>query len=573
MNRSFIYLISMMVLFVSITIIVNAGTVQRASSLDHGQTVPRSDQQLANNGILLPGRLSELDEASACLVRDVTGWGNSVEAVMNLTPELTFDIINSSSLATADLSAYDFIVIKGNQNATFNQNVLNSMEILDEYVNGGGWLEFHMGTNTHDPHMMLWDGTTYSEDDYDNDNWMADGADGHPILEGVSEPYEGTYANHGYLLALPESAQILVETTAGNPTLAEYEYGAGSVVVTTMTMEYLWANYPDESGLILLNCMSYMTEFGGVRPSELIVDPLILDFGSIEEGQTAVLQLEMSASEDLPVIIDSYTFEFPTGFSMDMNLPFTIQPYTEVDVDVTFAPTAAADWSSDLWIHNDGLLEIVTVHIIAEAEAVNTSQLVVSPLELDFGSIFEGETVVLPLQMSVTGDDPITIDGYTFQFPTGFEIDLIVPYTLQPTDVIDVDVTFAPPAAADWSSDLWINSNATNPIVTVSLIADATVNSVAEGNNLLPMTLEIAGVYPNPFNASTVIEIQAPVGRIINAVIYDLRGREVLRYELYRQGGNSTQLAFEADNLPSGLYFCHVTDGVTSVSQKLVLLK
>ncbi|GBE30587.1 MAG TPA: choice-of-anchor D domain-containing protein [Bacteroidetes bacterium] len=312
---------------------------------------------------------------------------------------------------------------------------------------------------------------------------------------------------------------------------------------------------------------------GTAFQSDLIVSPLELDFGTILEGETATLPLTMTISNDIPVIIDSYTFEFPTGFSMDLTVPHTIQPEEQLVVDVTFAPTTAADYSSSLWIHSDAVNPTVTVSLQAIAIAPPISELVVSPLELDFGTIMEGETESLSLELSVDGSVPVTIDEATFEFPTGFSWDLALPYTLQTDDVIYVNVTFAPPSAADWTSSLWIDSDATNPVVTVDLIADATVNSVSEGGELMPTTLEVAGAYPNPFNATTVIKIRAPQGRTISAVIYDIRGREVHRYEAYRQSGSTTQLAFEADNLPSGLYICHVTDGVTSFSQKLVLLK
>jgi Secretion system C-terminal sorting domain/HYDIN/CFA65/VesB-like, Ig-like domain len=314
-------------------------------------------------------------------------------------------------------------------------------------------------------------------------------------------------------------------------------------------------------------------EFSIYELSDLAVTPDLLDFGSIFEGETAVLPLQMSATEDSPVIIDSYTFDYPDCFSMDMALPFTIQPDEVVEFDVTFAPTGPENWSSDLTIHSDAFNPTVTVQISAEAIEIPASELIVSPLELDFGSIMEGETAALPLEISVDGNVPVTIDEATFELPTGYSWDLTLPYSLQPTDVILANVTFAPPFAAAWSSRLWIHSDATNPIVTVIMHGDATVNSVSERGELMPTTLEVAGAYPNPFNATTVIKIRAPQGRTMDAVIYDVRGREVHRYESFQQGGSTTQLEFEADGLPSGLYFCRVTDGVSSVSQKLVLLK
>jgi len=208
-----------------------------------------------------------------------------------------------------------------------------------------------------------------------------------------------------------------------------------------------------------------------------------------------------------------------------------------------------------------------------EFGAIWPSELIVTPMIMNFGSIMEGETAIVPLQMTPSENSPVIIDSYLFEFPTGFSMDMTLPYTIEPEEVVEFDVTFAPTDDADWSSNLWIHSDALNETVTVELIANATTGVLESDEELLPTTLEVAGAYPNPFNASTMIKIRAPYGRTIEATIYDIRGREIHRYKPYCQGGNTTQLVFEADALPSGLYFCHITDGITSVSQKMVLLK
>ncbi len=156
------------------------------------QTVPSSTNVASMDMTPLQEHFCELDEAYVLLVQDSPGWANSNEEILiSLAPEVTYDLITSASLATTDLSVYTFVVIGGGQSADFNQNVLDNMAVLEEYVGAGGWLQMHMATNSHQPHLTLWDGTTYQDGTYDAFNWMGpDGVD-HPILVDMVEPYEG----------------------------------------------------------------------------------------------------------------------------------------------------------------------------------------------------------------------------------------------------------------------------------------------------------------------------------------------------------------------------------------------
>ncbi len=221
-----------------------------------------------------------------------------------------------------------------------------------------------------------------------------------------------------------------------------------------------------------------------------------------------------------------------------------------------------------------GLLAEDFLLIQTYPEEALPSELVFSPTELDFGSIEVGESFNVNLQISLVGDSPVTIEDAIFENPVGFDCDFIMPHTMQPSDTLNVAISFLPTGAGNWSGNLWVISDAVNDIAILDIVAHAIVNGVSgDDEKLLPTTLEVSRAFPNPFNPQTSIEVHAPIGRTINAVVYNLSGQEVHRFEAFSSSGSITQLTFDASLLTSGQYFLHVNDGKTSVNQKLIFLK
>lgn len=91
-------------------------------------------------------------------------------------------------------------------------------------------------------------------------------------------------------------------------------------------------------------------------------------------------------------------------------------------------------------------------------------------------------------------------------------------------------------------------------------------NQVPDGFNLLQN-------YPNPFNPSTKIEFQIPNGSLTKVTVYNLAGQEVATLlNEYRPAGTYS-IEFNAENLPSGIYFYRLTAGDYSAMKKMILMK
>ncbi len=94
-------------------------------------------------------------------------------------------------------------------------------------------------------------------------------------------------------------------------------------------------------------------------------------------------------------------------------------------------------------------------------------------------------------------------------------------------------------------------------------------------NNVKAKDVKIIGAYPNPFNPTTSIEFELGAKAAVKITIYDSLGKEVqiLCSEQKNAGKNKVQWNPAMLNLPSGIYFCRITAGVSVSMVKLIYLK
>jgi hypothetical protein len=78
---------------------------------------------------------------------------------------------------------------------------------------------------------------------------------------------------------------------------------------------------------------------------------------------------------------------------------------------------------------------------------------------------------------------------------------------------------------------------------------------------------------PNPFNASTTITFNLPTASEIELKIFDISGREVAALGTGHWALGEHSVVWDAEGLPSGIYFARLTAGDFNQTQKLLLLK
>ena len=94
-----------------------------------------------------------------------------------------------------------------------------------------------------------------------------------------------------------------------------------------------------------------------------------------------------------------------------------------------------------------------------------------------------------------------------------------------------------------------------------------------EDKNLIATTFSLKENYPNPFNPTTTIEYSIGIAGPTRLMVYDVLGREVVKLvDEYRPIG-SHKVVWNANNMPSGIYFYRLETSSFIRTQKMILMK
>ncbi len=89
----------------------------------------------------------------------------------------------------------------------------------------------------------------------------------------------------------------------------------------------------------------------------------------------------------------------------------------------------------------------------------------------------------------------------------------------------------------------------------------------------MPGEFRLEQNYPNPFNPTTKIGFSIPFNTEVNLSVYNTLGERVtiLKSGFYKAGEYEAE--FNAENLPSGIYFYRLQAGNFQQTRKLVLVR
>jgi len=88
-----------------------------------------------------------------------------------------------------------------------------------------------------------------------------------------------------------------------------------------------------------------------------------------------------------------------------------------------------------------------------------------------------------------------------------------------------------------------------------------------------PRSYNLLQVYPNPFNPGTEITYQLTAHGAVRLSVFDLLGREVAVLVSGFQESGRHIVRFDGQQKSSGIYFCRLEAGGTTVIQRMVLMK
>jgi hypothetical protein len=96
---------------------------------------------------------------------------------------------------------------------------------------------------------------------------------------------------------------------------------------------------------------------------------------------------------------------------------------------------------------------------------------------------------------------------------------------------------------------------------------------VTKDNNNIPNSFRLTQNYPNPFNPNTVISYSLPSVSNVKLIVYNTLGQIVKVLENSFMNAGNYSVNFNADDLPSGIYFYKLEAGQFTQVKMMMLLK
>jgi Zn-dependent metalloprotease len=208
----------------------------------------------------------------------------------------------------------------------------------------------------------------------------------------------------------------------------------------------------------------------GVGIPRIEVAPQVLDFGAVDVGDSASLNLALRNAGTANLTITE--IDCPTGpFSIAGNLPFELAPGTLRELTVTYAPTEAATHQGQLTIRSSDQDQPAS-HVSLRGTSLGVPQIIVEPASLDFGTVVLGQSAERALTINNAGTANLVILGIEVSGGE-FELGEDTSFVLRPAVSRTLGIQFHPSAPGAQHAMLTIRSNdAEQPLLTVPLQSD-----------------------------------------------------------------------------------------------------
>ena len=199
-------------------------------------------------------------------------------------------------------------------------------------------------------------------------------------------------------------------------------------------------------------------------------NPTSFSFGNVQDGTSQSQTETLKNTGGANLTITQATIS-GAGFSYTgLTLPLTLTPNQSSTFAVVFAPTTAGAVTGTLALTVSGSS---TLNLALSGTGVTPATLTANPTSFTFTSVTVGQSQSQTETVKNTGGENATISQVTVA-GTGFSISGIsTPLTLTPGQSTSFSVTFAPTSAGSASGSVMIDSNATDPALSVALSGTA----------------------------------------------------------------------------------------------------
>ncbi|HEY6302398.1 MAG TPA: choice-of-anchor D domain-containing protein, partial [Terriglobales bacterium] len=205
----------------------------------------------------------------------------------------------------------------------------------------------------------------------------------------------------------------------------------------------------------------------GVAPGTLSPNPASLAFGNVQVGSNSSQSETLTNTGGSTVTISQVT-PGGSGFSVSgLSLPLTLAANQSVTFNAIFAPASAGVASGPLSVVSNASNSPLSIPLSGTGLAAGA--LTANPTSMNFGSVTVGSNQSMPVTVTNTGGETVAVSSAAAS-GSGFSVTgTTPPITLAAGQSTTFKVIFTPSTTGAASGALTVNSNASNPTLSVPL--------------------------------------------------------------------------------------------------------
>jgi hypothetical protein len=182
-----------------------------------------------------------------------------------------------------------------------------------------------------------------------------------------------------------------------------------------------------------------------------------LGFGAVAVGSTSTLPVTFTNSGTTGLVL-AQTLLAGTGFSITgPSLPITLAPNQTATFSVAFSPKTSTSFSGSLSVPSGSL----TIPLSGSGAGTTSTQLLLNPPALSFGSVDVGTSSVQPVTLSASGG-AVTISSSASSSSQFALQGVSLPLTIASGQSVSFNVAFTPSSDGNSSGTLSLASNASD---------------------------------------------------------------------------------------------------------------
>jgi hypothetical protein len=202
-----------------------------------------------------------------------------------------------------------------------------------------------------------------------------------------------------------------------------------------------------------------------------------------------------------------------------------------------------------------------------------TNYVFVNTDKINFGTVSVGDSVLKDLWLINRKDSAVVVNEFYLK-DTIFTVQDSLPIIVPQMDSVKITINFKPYTEGVFADKLNIRYTANNFLIgkQVKLSGQTTIASVKKEQIELTDYF-LSQNFPNPFNPFTNIAFSIPKDERVSLKIYNPLGEEVEEILNKDFTAGKYTIKYNANSLPSGIYYYRITAGSFTQTKKLLLIK